>query len=89
MAIDKSINESQKALKENEMKESNINDKIYNCPKCNTSINSNQISYDAYKTHFKYCNVDKYNVCMFCLTLFHKTDDNYIPHINCHLASQF
>jgi hypothetical protein len=61
---------------------------LYLCNKCNTSIDSNKISLDKFRTHLKECNSSKL-VCIFCLKLFDKSEQNlFEQHVQNHLTNK-
>ena len=62
---------------------------IYQCPKCQVSIEAQQIAFDVYERHVAECDMSKYHVCVFCLRLFDKSltsDRRFEAHINRHLV---
>jgi hypothetical protein len=67
---------------------SNRESSIFKCPKCQISIDSNQLSANTIYQHVNICDLDKYNVCMFCLRLFSNTNEveEYKTHVENHLA---
>lgn len=63
---------------------------IYQCPKCNTSIDPQQIAYEVFLKHMQNCDVERNLVCMFCLRSFTKEDeDDYVDHVNSHMIDSF
>lgn len=59
---------------------------LYQCPKCNTSIDSRLISFQVFSKHLENCDAENNLTCMFCLRSFKKEDENaYINHVNEHI----
>ena len=66
-------------------------EKLFKCPKCDTTIETSILTQSQIDHHLKNCNENKL-VCIFCLKLYDKTDDeqiDYETHLQKHVTKLF
>jgi hypothetical protein len=66
-------------------------EKLFKCPKCDTTIESSLLTETQIDYHLKHCDENKL-VCIFCLKLYNKTDDDqidYQTHLQRHVTKLF
>jgi hypothetical protein len=66
-------------------------EKLFKCPKCDTTIESSLLTETQIDYHLKHCDENKL-VCIFCLKLYNKTDDDqidYQTHLQKHVTKLF
>ena len=81
MSLNKDLQASPSNLCQNEP------ENLLKCPKCQTAVDGDSVSYEMYQDHVENCGGDSTFVCMFCLSWFDKSQQNeYLNHIGVHIA---